>query len=270
MLTDQSRTKLHYIIHYLQPADPHCFNKLRSLRLARAPSSSSNVLRSLYTVLWESMMISHVISRNCYVSARPCPTPPAAALCVISGLSRLPLPAETAVGNPEDSTVVNLMQISSVPVLASDVAIATRKDPVLSKVLVYLRQGWPDEIPEGLQAYFHKRHELSIEGDTILWGMRVVVPSKWRKTVLHELHQGHQGIVRLKQLARSHVWWPKIDQDLEDTVNDCAPCQEHRNTPPKSPLNPWSWPVFSMGTHPCGFCRSCKRADAVCCRRFPL
>ena len=162
--------------------------------------------------------------------------------CNADGLSRLPLPAETAVGNPEDSTVVNLMQISFVPVLASDVAIATRKDPVLSKVLVYLRQGWPDEIPEGLQAYFHKRHELSIEGDTILWGMRVVVPSKWRKTVLHELHQGHQGIVRLKQLARSHVWWPKIDQDLEDTVNDCAPCQEHRNTPPKSPLNPWSWP----------------------------
>ena len=76
MLTDQSRTKLHYIIHYLQPADPHCFNKLRSLRLARAPSSSSSVLRSLYTVLWESMMISHVISRNCHVSARPCPTPP--------------------------------------------------------------------------------------------------------------------------------------------------------------------------------------------------
>ena len=76
MLTDQSRTKLHNIIHYLQPADPHFFNKLRSLRLARAPSSSSNVLRSLYTVLWENMMISHVIARNCYVSARPCPTPP--------------------------------------------------------------------------------------------------------------------------------------------------------------------------------------------------
>ena len=83
MLTDQSRTKLHYIIHYLQPADPHCFNKLRSLRLARAPSSSSNVLRSLYTVLWESMMISHVISRNCYVSSRPCPTPPDRALCIM-------------------------------------------------------------------------------------------------------------------------------------------------------------------------------------------
>ena len=47
-------------------------------------------------------------------------------------------------GNPEDSTVVNLMQISSVPVLTSDGAIATHKDPVLSKVLVYLRRGWPE------------------------------------------------------------------------------------------------------------------------------
>ena len=64
--------------------------------------------------------------------------------CNADGLSRLPLSAETAKGNPEDSTVVNLMQILSVPVLASDGAIATRKDPVLSKVLVYLRQGWPE------------------------------------------------------------------------------------------------------------------------------
>ena len=121
-------------------------------------------------------------------------------------------------------------------------AAATRNDPVLSKLLVYLRKGWPDEVPETLQAYFHKRHELTIEGDTLLWGMRVVVPPKWRKTVLNELHQGHQGIVRMKQLARSHVWWPNIDQELEDTVKDCASCQEHRNAPPKSPLNPWSWP----------------------------
>lgn len=112
-------------------------------------------------------------------------------------LSRLPLPAEEAVGNPEDPTMINLMQIASLPVRASDIAKATCKDPILSKVLGYLRQGWPKEVPEVLQAYFHRRHELTIEGDVILWGMRVVVPSRWRESVLQELHQGHQEIEKL-------------------------------------------------------------------------
>ena len=43
------------------------------------------------------------------------------------GLSRLPLPADVAVGNLEDPTIFNLTQISSLPVKASDIANATRK-----------------------------------------------------------------------------------------------------------------------------------------------
>lgn len=38
-------------------------------------------------------------------------------------------------------------------------------------------------------------------------GMRVVVPEKFRKIVLDELHEGHSGVVRTKELARSYVWW---------------------------------------------------------------
>ena len=119
------------------------------------------------------------------------------------GLSRLPLPADVAVGNPEDPTIFNLTQISSLPVKASDIANATRKDPLLSKVLVYMRQGWPERVEEPLKIFSYRRHELTIEGDVLLWGMRVVVPSRFRNVVLQELHQGHQGIVRMKGLACS-------------------------------------------------------------------
>ncbi|XP_049275984.1 uncharacterized protein K02A2.6-like [Rhipicephalus sanguineus] len=73
-------------------------------------------------------------------------------------------------------------------------------------------------------------------------GTRVVIPAKLQRVVLDELHEGHPGIVRSKALARSYVWWPSIDGDLERMVKSCAHCQEQRSAPCKAPLHPWSWP----------------------------
>lgn len=54
-----------------------------------------------------------------------------------------------------------------------------------------------------------------------MFGMRVIVPEKLRNLLLDELHEGHPGIVRSKQLARSYVWWPSIEVDLEQRVKAC-------------------------------------------------
>lgn len=37
--------------------------------------------------------------------------------------------------------------------------------------------------------------------------------------VFQELHVGHQGIFRMKALARSYVWRPKLDTNLELLVS---------------------------------------------------
>ena len=65
----------------------------------------------------------------------------------------------------------------------------------------------------------------------LLWGLRVIVSQVARTKILLELHQGHQGIVKMKALAQSHVWWPTINRDLEQTVQGCLPCQEQSNAP---------------------------------------
>ena len=82
-----------------------------------------------------------------------------------------------------------------------------------------------------------------MEDGCVLWGNRVVIPSKGRNQVLRMLHEAHPGIARMKSLARGYVWWPRIDQELEHCVKFCEQCQINRKTPPVSPLQPWSWPT---------------------------
>ena len=73
-------------------------------------------------------------------------------------------------------------------------------------------------------------------------GIRVIVPKKYQDQVVHELHQEHQGIARMKAVARSHVQWPKLDQCLEKVAKNCLPCQQVKNVPSLAPLHSWVWP----------------------------
>ena len=54
--------------------------------------------------------------------------------------------------------------------------------------------------------------------------------------------KAHLGITRMKRFARSYVWWPGIDQQLEDCVKTCNTCQQNQKSPQTSLLCPWSWP----------------------------
>jgi len=58
-----------------------------------------------------------------------------------------------------------------------------------------------------------------------------------------ELHQKHQGMARMKAVARSHVWWPQIDQCLEQVAKNCLSCQQVKNVLSPAPLHPWVWPL---------------------------
>lgn len=121
-----------------------------------------------------------------------------------------PVPAET-VWTMEilNYTLVNLKEIQA----------GIRADPPLSQVVKFVQYGWPpSNTDEALQPYFIRKGELSIQDGCLLWGNRVVVPPKAKERVVEELHETHPGISRMKSLARSHVWWPRMDSDLEMKV----------------------------------------------------
>ena len=64
----------------------------------------------------------------------------------------------------------------------------------------------------------------------------MIVPEKLQSAVLEELHTAHPGVVRMKFIARIHVWWPGIDKKIEEMVKGCLPCQRIRNKLPLTSL----------------------------------
>ena len=158
-----------------------------------------------------------------------------------NGLSRLPVREDQSC-TPDNAMVFNIAQLDALPVCSSELMAATRTDPQLSKVLQYVRKGWPEKISDTLRPFW-RRSELTLEGDSVLWGVHVVVPAKLRYRVLEELHRGHPGVVRMKALARSHVWCPELDREIEDRVKACVSCQAVKHAPAKAPLHPWAWPT---------------------------
>ncbi len=155
-------------------------------------------------------------------------------------LSRCSVPDMALETDSEDRKLL----LEDIPlVTAENVRPWTAKDPILARVRQVLLMGgvFQKESPE-FKLYAARQTELSVQDGCILWGARVIVPLQGRKDVLQQLHQCHPGISRMKALARSYFWWPKLDDDIEALAKSCSKCQEHRKALAIAPLHPWEWP----------------------------
>uniref|UniRef100_A0A5S6QJF2 RNA-directed DNA polymerase n=1 Tax=Trichuris muris TaxID=70415 RepID=A0A5S6QJF2_TRIMR len=154
-------------------------------------------------------------------------------------LSRLPQQTEV-LGGMQLSEVLMLESMPKPPISARVIAKETSRDPILHCVLNWIQKKWPrGKVREGFRPFALLQNELSIHKDCVLRGTRVIIPTSLRRQVLQLLHASHPGIVRMKSLARSYVWWPHIDKDIESFVQTCLPCQESRNNPPVDSTARW-------------------------------
>nr|XP_022900863.1 uncharacterized protein K02A2.6-like [Onthophagus taurus] len=134
-----------------------------------------------------------------------------------------------------DSTYA-LNQLDTLPIGREQIQKETLKDPETAKLYKNIQSGSEMEADELVR--------YSIENGCILKGIRVVIPKKLQKGILDELHIGHTGIVRMKNLARSYVWWKGIDKDIEGLVKCCRKCCLYKNNPSKqTPYHPWEYPT---------------------------
>lgn len=161
------------------------------------------------------------------------------------GMSRLPQFAEEKLTVAHRAVeAFHVSQLETLPITVQKIRQETQRHPVLSQVHNYVLRGWPSEVNDDLlRPYVSRQHELTIHDGCVLWGSRVVIPDCLRSTLLHELHEGHPGMVRMKALARSYLWWPGLDQDIEETARSCSGCVQTLKNPATAPLHPWQWPA---------------------------
>lgn len=110
---------------------------------------------------------------------------------------------------------------------------ASRDDSETQQILDTLRRDAIQELPV---EYRVVANELCGLNDMLLRGDRIVVPSSLRMKVLSTAHEGHPGIVMMKNHLRSNVWWPKMDTAVERFVKNCRGCTLVAAPDPPEPM----------------------------------
>lgn len=157
-------------------------------------------------------------------------------------LSRLPLSSTDDEPWPP-ADVLMTEALPNPPLSAQKIALLTQEDPTLRQVYNAVQKGRIRDITaDSFKPFRKKDAELSTLRGCLLWGSRVVIPTVVRPEVLKLIHAGHRGVVAMKAVARSYVWWPAIDRDIERTAAECIQCQQSRRDDARTLLPNWEHP----------------------------
>ena len=118
-------------------------------------------------------------------------------------------------------------------------------DPTCQLVRKYCQEGWPckRKLTQDLLPYFDARSRFSIGRDLLLHNHCIVVPGALQKATLEKVHEGHQGIGRCRERARSAVWWPGMMSQMKRLVKTCGVCVKHA-APVTEPMIPSKLPDY--------------------------
>ena len=127
-----------------------------------------------------------------------------------------------------------------------ELKVQTMEDSTLTQLTQQIVKGWPDTVKDvipDLKTYWDCRDELTVENGLILKGCRVVIPTKLRNNYMSKLHMGHMGITKTQLRARDTIFWPRINQDIKNTVGSCHVCQKYQASQTKEPFIPHDVPL---------------------------
>ena len=117
------------------------------------------------------------------------------------------------------------------------IRLATQADDNLAILKHIIQQGWPKtvkEVPQEIQKYWTFHEELMIEDGLILKGTQIMIPDKMREDILKQIHEGHLGFNKCQLRAKETVYWPGLNDQLENLILNCQLCLKYSRSKNKS------------------------------------
>ncbi|XP_053378512.1 uncharacterized protein K02A2.6-like [Mercenaria mercenaria] len=149
---------------------------------------------------------------------------------------------------------VNFLAYHDVPVAMdmNETIQATSQDVDLQMAIKYVKSGnWNNPSKNKIIDTLSRcKNELSVvnlqNGEILLHESRIVIPRQLQDKVISLAHEGHQGIVKTKQLLREKVYFPGMDQLVEAKCKSCIPCLAATNKKTQEPLQMSEMPKYAF------------------------
>ena len=90
-----------------------------------------------------------------------------------------------------------------------------------------MKHGWPKEqrlCKSKIQPYWTHQADISYIDGLLLKGDRIIIPKRLRKSILDSIHEGHLGMDKCKRRARQSVFWPSLNNEIEQKIRKCEAC----------------------------------------------
>ena len=80
-----------------------------------------------------------------------------------------------------------------------------------------------------------------------MFGNRIVVPKSLQNETLTKVHTGHQ---RCRMRVAAFVWWPRVSQEVRQTVEKCRECAKEASKKREplivTPLQDYPWQMVGV------------------------
>lgn len=149
-------------------------------------------------------------------------------------------------GNPQaDLEKVN--SLAYVPMTSEKITLIrehTSQDANLRKLKEYIEKEWPakEQINKALMPFYGIQDELHAVDGLLFRGQRLIVPQGLQKMMATDVHKGHLGIQSCLRRARECMFWPKMNEDIQELVRKCETCNSHQSANMKETLQPHEIP----------------------------
>ena len=166
-------------------------------------------------------------------------------------LSRSPVSSPTLadeIAETEVTCYVNsiIQQLPATEQRLEEIKIETNNDEIMNDLETVLKEGWPNtrkECPNNAQPYWDFRGDITKIKGLMLYRDRIIIPKVLRNEILTKIHEGHLGMDKCKRRARQSVFWPGLNNQIEQMVQRCETCLKYLPSKVKEPLQPHEVPT---------------------------